>query len=124
MPRYLGLLVFCVGILLCLVTTLWLRYSLMEGAQWVDVCQLPEGIWQCQLRSGLGLMIHFGVLSWSALGSALLAFILPGRLGRWLAAISLLLALPAVLLYSASLGVFSVVLALLRLVRAPKPVVA
>ena len=69
------------------------------------------------MRAGLGWLIHFRVLAWAALGTALLAFVLPGRIGRLLALPALLLGLLALVLYSASLAVFAVVLAGLRLVR-------
>ena len=117
MPRYLGWLVFAVSALLVLAASLWLRYSLMEGPQWVDICLQPEVSWQCQLRAYLGLWIHFGVLSAAALISAVVAFFWPGKSGRVIAGLSFLLAIPALILYSASLGVLATVLALLRLVR-------
>jgi hypothetical protein len=49
-----------------------------------------------------------------------LGFFIPGRLGRSLAAIGLFFALPALVLYTASLAVFALVIAALRLVRAPR----
>ncbi|MCE1114304.1 MULTISPECIES: hypothetical protein [Pseudomonas] len=110
-----------IALLLCL--PLWLaasygvRYGLMEEAQWVGMCSLPGAVWQCQVRSLLGLGIHFQVIAWSALGLALVAQWVPGRSGWWLAALALVFGLPALVLYTASIAVFAVVLAGLRLVR-------
>lgn len=94
-----------------------LRFGLMEGGQWVGVCSQDAQPWQCQLRSLLGLLIHFRVIAWLALGLALLGFCLPGKSGWLMAALALLTAIPALILYSASLATFAVVLAALRLVR-------
>ena len=108
---------------LLLFLPLWLaasygvRYGLMEAAQWVGLCSLPGEIWQCQVRSLLGLGIHFQVIAWSALGLALVAQLVSGRLGRWLAVLALVFGLPALVLYTASIAVFAVVLAGLRVVR-------
>lgn len=110
-------------IALLLFLPLWLaasygvRYGLMEEAQWVGMCSLPGDIWQCQVRSLLGLGIHFQVIAWSALGLALLAQLVSGRPGWWLAVLALVFGLPALVLYTASIAVFAVVLAGLRLVR-------
>ncbi|MNC79085.1 hypothetical protein D3C75_1314620 [compost metagenome] len=65
----------------------------------------------------MGLMIHFRVIAWTALGLALLAQLLPARAGWRLAVLALVFAIPALVLYSASIAVFAVVLAGLRLVR-------
>ena len=73
------------------------------------------------MRATLGLLIHWRVLAWVALGAALLGFLLPGRKGSLLAVLALLFALPALVLYTASLAVFALVIAALRLVRAPRP---
>jgi hypothetical protein len=114
-------------ILLLIVLPLWLaasygaRYGFMEDAQWVGVCVDEASRWECQLRANLGWLIHFQVLGWSALGAALLAFVLPGRVGWRLAVVALLLGLPALALYNTTLAVFAVVLAALRLVRATRP---
>jgi hypothetical protein len=111
-------------LLLCLAV--WLavcygvRFAFMEDGQWVGVCAESAGLWQCQLRSALGLLIHWGVLAWLALLPAVLGFFIPGRIGRNLAAIGLFFALPALVLYTASLAVFALVIAALRLVRAPR----
>nr|BFD40487.1 hypothetical protein FFPRI1PSEUD_19860 [Pseudomonas sp. FFPRI_1] len=111
-------------ILLLVVLPLWLaasyglRYGFMEDARWVGVCVDEAARWECSLRSSLGWMIHFKVLGWSAVATALLAFVLPGRLGRCLAVLALLVGFPALALYNTTLAVFAVVIAALRLVRA------
>ncbi|MGH8440853.1 MAG: hypothetical protein ACRERW_17665 [Pseudomonas sp.] len=110
-----------ITLLLCL--PLWLaasygvRYVLMEDAQWVGVCAEQAQVWQCQARSLLGWMIHFGVIAWTALGLALLAQLVPARAGWRLAVLALVFGIPALVLYSASIAVFALVLAGLRLVR-------
>ena len=88
----------------------------------MGVCAEDAGLWQCQVRASLGLLIHWRVLAWVALGAALLGFLLPGRKGSLLAVVALLFALPALVLYTASLAVFALVIAALRLVRAPRSV--
>jgi hypothetical protein len=113
-------------LLLLLVLPLWLaasygvRFALMEDAQWVGACVEQAARWECQARAGLGYLIHFRVIAWAALVAALAGFLLPGRAGRALAGLGLLLGIPALVLYSASLAVFALVLAGLRLVRAPR----
>ncbi|MFT5781427.1 MAG: hypothetical protein ACI9EB_000792 [Pseudomonas sp.] len=113
-------------LLLLLLLSLWLaacyglRFAFMEDSQWVGVCAEAGGRWECQLRSALGLMIHWRLLAWLAIVSALLSFFAPGRIGTGLATIGLFFALPALVLYTASLAVFAVVIAALRLVRAPR----
>lgn len=120
MPRYLPTTALLIAAALCLALSFALRYQLMEGAQWVGLCvDAPQQL-ACQVRAGLGWLIHLRVLAWAALLCALLAFVLPGTWGKRLAVPALLLGLPALVLYSASLGVFAVVLALLRWVRAVK----
>lgn len=96
-----------------------LRYGLMEDSQWVQACVSDAQRWECQLRAGLGELIHLRILPWAALGTALLASIIAGRMGWRLALVALLFGVPALVLYSASLAVFAVVIAGLRLVRAP-----
>jgi len=109
--------------LLLLLLAAWLaasygvRYGLMEDARFVGLCAEQAAPWQCQVRAGLGLMIHFRVIAWAALAMALACFFVPGRFGRAGAVLALLLGVPALVLYSASLAVFAVVLAGLRLVR-------
>ncbi|SEM71873.1 hypothetical protein SAMN04487857_104216 [Pseudomonas sp. ok272] len=111
-------------ILLLIILPLWLaasygaRYGFMEDARWVGICVDAASRWECQVRSNLGLMIHFKVLGWAALVAAVLGFVVPGRAGGWLAVLALAFGLPALALYNASLAVFAVVLAGLRLVRA------
>ncbi|MBC9249802.1 hypothetical protein A9179_05890 [Pseudomonas alcaligenes] len=111
--------------LLLLALSLWLaacygvRFALMEDGQWVGLCVEQAQRWECQARAGLGWLVHFRVIAWSALLLAVLGFLLPARGGRLLALLGLFLALPALVLYSASLAVFAAVLAGLRLVRAP-----
>jgi hypothetical protein len=120
MSRYLPLTAVLIAAALCLALSFALRYQLMEGAQWVGLCvDAPQQL-ACQVRASLGWLIHFRVLAWASLICAVLAFVLPGALGKRLAVPALLLGLPALVLYSASLGVFAVVLALLRWVRAPQ----
>ncbi|BBP75435.1 hypothetical protein CCU68_17090 [Pseudomonas gingeri NCPPB 3146 = LMG 5327] len=110
-------------ILLFIVLPLWLaasygvRYGLMEDGQWVGICVDEALRWECQARSNLGWLIHFKVLGWAALGAAVLAFLVPGRAGRVLAVLALLVGFPALALYNTSLAVFAVVIGGLRLVR-------
>ena len=112
--------------LLVLFLGLWLaasygvRYGLMEDGQWVGLCVVPGDHWQCQVRSLLGLGIHFQVMAWAGLGMALLAQLVSGRAGWWLAVLALVFGIPALVLYTASIAVFVVVLAGLRLVRQPR----
>jgi uncharacterized Tic20 family protein len=115
--RFPWLLLLCLSF--WLVACYGLRFGFMEDAQWVGVCTDSAGLWQCQLRSALGLMIHWQLLPWLALLAALPGFLLAGRVGQVLATIGLFFALPALILYTASLAVFALVIAALRLVRAP-----
>ena len=94
-----------------------LRFGLMEDGRWVGICVEQTARWECQVRSVLGLVIHFRVIAWTALLLSVLAFFPPGRSGWLLAALALLCAIPALILYSASLAAFALVLAGLRLVR-------
>jgi len=65
-------------ILLLVLLPLWLaasygaRYGFMEDGRWVGICVDEASRWECTVRSNLGLMIHFKVLGWTALGAALL----------------------------------------------------
>lgn len=110
-------------ILLLILLPLWLaasygvRFALMEDGQWVGLCVDEAQRWECQVRSGLGLLIHFSVIGWIGLVASLGAFFIPGRAGWGLALLALLFALPALVLYTASLAVFACVIAGLRLVR-------
>jgi hypothetical protein len=113
-------------ILLLIVLPLWLaavygvRYGLMEDAQWVGICVDEASRWECQARSTLGLLIHFKVMGWAALAAAIIAFLVPGQAGWRLAVLALLIGFPALAFYNVSLAVFAVVIAALRLVRAPR----
>ncbi len=110
-------------ILLLIVLPLWLaasygaRYGFMEDAQWVGICVDEANRWQCQLRANLGLLIHFKVLAWLALALVLPSFIVPARVGRYLALLALLFAIPSLVLYTTSLAAITLVLAALYLVR-------
>lgn len=116
--RRLPLVVLFFILLLWLAVSYGLRYGLMEDVQWVGICADEASKWQCQLRSNLGLWIHFGVFGWGALIASLVAFFVPRQVGRALAVVGLLLGILALVLYTASLAVFAVVIAGLRLVRA------
>jgi hypothetical protein len=122
MSRRLPLIVLLIVLPLWLAASYGLRYSLMEDARWVGLCANEALNWECQMRSSLGLMIHFGVIAWAALVTSVIAFCVPGRAGWGLAVLAVLLGIPALVLYSASLAVFAVVIAGLRLVRAPRAV--
>ncbi|MGH8434747.1 MAG: hypothetical protein ACRERX_09725 [Pseudomonas sp.] len=120
MSRRLPLIALLIVLPLWLAASYGLRFALMEDGQWVGLCVEEAQRWECQVRSGLGLLIHFRVIAWAALSCAVAAFFVPGRPGWGLAVLALLFALPALVLYSASLAVFAVVIAALRLVRAPR----
>ncbi|MFJ2713180.1 hypothetical protein ACIOZM_20110 [Pseudomonas sp. NPDC087346] len=113
-------------ILLLVLLPLWLaasygaRYGFMEDGKWVGICVDEASRWECSVRSNLGLMIHFKVLGWAALGTALLGFVLPGRAGWWLAVLALVSGAPALVLYNTTLAVFALVIAGLRLVRSSR----
>lgn len=110
-----ALLLLCIA--LWLAASYGLRYGLMEDGQWVGLCTVPAAYWQCEARSVLGLAIHHQLMAWSGLGLALLAQVVGGRAGWWLAVLALVFAVPALVLYTASIAVFALVLAGLRLVR-------
>ena len=63
-------------ILLLVLLPLWLaasygaRYGFMEDAQWVGICVDEASRWECQVRSSLGLMIHFNVLGFDGIGGS------------------------------------------------------
>lgn len=120
MSRHFPLLLVLLGLPLWLAASYGLRFALMEDGQWVGLCAEQAGRWECQLRAGLGYLIHLRVMAWAALALALPAFFVPGRGGRVLAGLALLAGIPALVLYSASLAVFALVLAGLRLVRAER----
>ncbi|MBO9551609.1 hypothetical protein [Pseudomonas sp.] len=112
--------------LLLMFLAIWLaasygvRYGLMEDGQWVGLCAVPGDHWQCQVRALLGLGIHFQVMALAGLALALIAQLVTGRTGWWLAVLALVFGIPALVLYTASIAVFVVVLAGLRLVRKPR----
>ncbi|MFK8328890.1 hypothetical protein M2D63_002555 [Pseudomonas sp. BJa5] len=117
MSRRLPLIALLLFLPLWLAASYGVRYELMEDAQWVGVCAEQAQLWQCQARSVMGLLIHFRVIAWTALALALLALLLPARAGWRTAVLALVCGIPALVLYSASIAVFAVVLAGLRLVR-------
>ncbi len=117
MPSRLPLIALLTLLPLCVAAGYGLRFAFLEDSQWVGLCAEQAQRWECQLRTGLGLMIHFRLLAWSALAAALAGFLLSERAGWWLAFAGLCLGIPALLLYTASLAVFAVVIAGLRLVR-------
>jgi hypothetical protein len=96
------------------------RYYLMENLRWVEICGGGATDPACALRAGVGVTIHFRVLAWAALWTALPAFFIRGQFGRMLAWISLLFALPALALYTVTLAVFALLIAGLRLVRSER----
>lgn len=113
MPWWIGL----GALLLWVVLSYFVRYGLMESTQWLAICADDPGRWQCQARSGLGMLVYLGVIGWTAVGLALLGFFLPRQPGRVLALLALVVGVPGLVLYSAGLSVFAVVIAGLRLVR-------
>ncbi|KTC44156.1 MAG: hypothetical protein ACN6QY_24385 [Pseudomonas sp.] len=121
MSRRFPVIALLLALPLWLAASYGLRYGFMEDARWVGVCMDEASRWECSLRSSLGWMIHFKVLGWSALGASLLAFVVPGRAGWWLAVLAMAAGIPALVLYNTSLAVFALVIASLRLVRARRP---
>ncbi|WP_223630072.1 hypothetical protein [Pseudomonas atacamensis] len=117
MSRRLPVFVLLVLLPLWLAASYAARYGFMEDGQWVGICVDEASRWQCLVRSNLGLMIHFKVLGWAAVATAVLAFVVPGRAGWSLAVLALVFGLPALALYNTTLAVFAVVIAGLRLVR-------
>lgn len=104
-----------------LATCYGLRYGLMENTHWVNACDGSAQLLACDVRKAMGLMIHFGVLAWSALALALVAWLLRGRVGTRLAWVALAAALPALVLYTATAASFALLIAALRLTRSPRP---
>jgi hypothetical protein len=94
-----------------------LRYRLMEDARWLDICSGSAGGLWCEARAALGLTIHWKVLAYLAVLTAVPAFFIKGDNGRRLAWASLVFALPALALYTVTLAVFAALLAALRIVR-------
>jgi hypothetical protein len=122
MSRRLPVIVLLVLLPLWLAASYGARYGFMEDGQWVGICVDEASRWECQVRSNLGLMIHFKVLGWTALGAALIGFVVPGRAGWWLAVLALVFGVPALALYNTTLAVFALVIAGLRLVRKSRSV--
>lgn len=117
MSRRLPLIALSLFLPLWLAASYGVRYGFMEDPQWVGICAAQVQVWECGVRSTLGLTIHFRILAWIGLGLALLATLVPRRAGWWLAVLALVAGIPALVLYTASIAVFTVVLAGLRLVR-------
>ncbi|RRW61337.1 hypothetical protein EGJ53_23160 [Pseudomonas fluorescens] len=117
MSRRLPVIVLLVLLPLWLAASYAARYGFMEDGQWVGICVDEASRWECLVRANLGLMIHFKVLGWAAVATAVLAFVVQGRAGWWLAVLALVFGLPALALYNTTLAVFAVVIAGLRLVR-------
>ena len=120
MSRRLPLILLLIALPLWLAASYAARYGFMEDGKWVGICVDEASRWECQLRAGLGLMIHFKVLGWAALSCALIGFVVPGRAGWWLAVLALVFGLPALALYNTTLAVLAGVIAGLRLVRASR----
>lgn len=93
------------------------RFYLMENVDWLEICDKTPDRLECGLRSTLGLTIHFGILSWSALALAIPAFFTRGNAGRALAWSSLAFAIPALALYTVTMAAFALLLCALRLIR-------
>src|SRR5471032_2873411 len=81
MSRRLPLILLLIALPLWLAASYGARYGFMEDGQWVGICADEASRWECQLRSNLGLMIHFKVLGWAALVTSVLGFFGPGRVG-------------------------------------------
>lgn len=120
MSRRLPVIVLLVLLPLWLAASYGARYGFMEDGRWVGICVDEASRWECVVRSNLGLMIHFKLLGWATLGTALIGFVVPGRAGWWLAVLALAMGLPALALYNTTLAVFAVVIAGLRLVRSSR----
>jgi hypothetical protein len=97
-----------------------LRFGLMENTHWVNACDGSATLVACEARKTLGLAIHFGVLSTAALLLALGAWAARGPTGNRIAWAALFLALPALVLYTATGASFALLIAALRLTRAPR----
>ena len=120
MSRRLPLILLLIALPLWLAASYAARYGFMEDGQWVGICADEASRWECQVRSNLGLMIHFKLLGWAALITSVLGFFVPGRAGWALAVVGLVFGLPALALYNTTFAVFAVVIAGLRLVRKPR----
>jgi len=104
-------------LLLWMAASYTARFYLMENVDWLEICDKNPQRIECELRAGLGLVIHFGVLSWAAIVLTIPAFFLKGNSGRTLAWIALLFAIPALALYTVTMAAFALLLCALRLVR-------
>lgn len=111
MSRRLPLILLLIALPLWLAASYGARYGFMEDGRWVGLCADEGSRWECQLRSNLGLMIHFKVLGWAALITSVLAFFVPGRAGWGLAVLGMVFGLPALALYNTTFAVFAVVVA-------------
>jgi hypothetical protein len=120
MSRRLPLTLLLIALPLWLAASYAARYGFMEDGRWVGICADEANHWECQVRSNLGLMIHFQVMGLAALIASVLAFFVPGRAGWGLAVLGLVFGLPALALYNTTFAVFAVVIAGLRLVRKPR----
>ena len=95
----------------------YVRYALMENPHWVAVCDGQAEQFACSARATLGIAIHFQIMAKLALLLAIPAFFLRGNHGRKLAWLSLIIAVPALTLYTVTLAVLAALTAGLRLVR-------
>ena len=122
MSRRLPLILLLIALPLWLAASYAARYGFVEGGQWVGICADEAGRWECQVRSSLGLMIHFNLLGWAALITSVLGFCIPGRAGWGLAVLGLVFGFPALALHNTTFAAFALVMAGLRLVRKPRTV--
>lgn len=101
-----------------LALAFFVRFRYIEAEGLVAHCVASPGEAVCLFREAMGKAMHFNVLGRTALALAVPALLLPGRTGRGLAWLALLMALVALVFYNASLGAPAAVLAMLRLARA------
>lgn len=88
------------------------RYGLMESVEMVNRCTETPGDLLCTARAGMGLMIHYQVMGWASLITALLALAL-GKKSLGIAALTL--SVIGLVLYNAALASFALVLSFLLL---------
>lgn len=93
------------------------RYGLMEHTAWVGACAADPKQTACQVKAGMGLMIHWNVLPLAGLVLALGGWLLRGVRGQRVAVMGLAFALPGLVLYTTSLAGVVVMLAALRCVH-------
>jgi hypothetical protein len=118
MSRRLPLILLLIALPLWLAASYGARYGFMEDGQWVGICADEASRWECQVRSNLGLMIHFKVLGWAALITAVSGFFVPGAQGgAGCVGVGVRVAGAGVVQHH--FAVFAVVIAGLRLVRKP-----